>query len=66
MERTLRIASIVFIAVAFFFVWRQDTDAVFVAGVLGASCFFLAMRYEIVERRSRRDAERREPEENKQ
>jgi hypothetical protein len=58
-ERTLRILSFVFIAIAFFFLWRRDLDAVFVAGVIGACCFFLAMRFEIEARRDRRDAERR-------
>jgi len=58
-ERTLKILSFVFIAIAFFFVWRGDVDAVFVSGVIGACCFFLSMRYEIQARRERRDAEKR-------
>jgi len=58
-ERTLKILSFVFIAIAFFFVWRGDADAVFVSGVIGACCFFLSMRYELQARRDRRDAEQR-------
>jgi hypothetical protein len=58
-ERTLKILSFVFIAIAFFFVWRGDVDAVFVSGVIGACCFFLSMRYEIQARRDRRDAAQR-------
>jgi hypothetical protein len=61
-QRTFKALSFVFIAVAFFFVWRQDLDAVFIAGVMAASCFFLSMRYEIVARRERREAERRSAE----
>jgi hypothetical protein len=59
-ERALKILAFVFVAIAFFFVWRQDLDAVFVAGVIGACCFFLSMRYEIERRRDSRDAERRQ------
>ena len=66
MERSLRILAFVFIAVAFFFVWRQDLDAVFVAGVIGACCFFLSMRYEIERRREKSDAERRQAESDEQ
>ena len=62
MERALRILAFVFVGIAFFFVWRQDLDAVFIAGVVGACCFFLAMRYEIERRRDARDAERRQRE----
>jgi hypothetical protein len=59
-QRTLKILSFVFIAIAFLFLWRQDLDAVFVAGVIGACCFFVAMRYEIEDRRTLRDKEREE------
>jgi len=61
-ERTLRILAFVFVGIAFFFVWRQDLDAVFISGVVGACCFFVAMRYEIERRRDLRDAERRQRE----
>jgi hypothetical protein len=43
-ERTLRILAFVFVGIAFFFLWRQDLDAFFVAGVVGACGFFWALR----------------------
>ena len=65
MERTFKVLSFVFIAIAFFFVWRQDLDGVFVAGVIGAACFFLSMRYEIQARREKREAEQRSAEKDR-
>ncbi len=40
MERVFQISAAVLIGVAAFFVWQGSTDAVFIAAVAGAVCFF--------------------------
>ena len=49
-ERLFQILAVFFGAVAAFFLWRGSTDAMFVAGVVGAACFFLSIRFQIKER----------------
>lgn len=57
MERIFQILAVILIGVAAFFVWRGDTDAVFVAAVAGAVSFFLSVRFEIGSRVNERKAE---------
>ena len=57
MERVFQILAVILIGVAAFFVWRGDTDAVFITAVAGAVCFFLSVRFEIGKRVNQRKAE---------
>lgn len=57
MERIFQILAVILIGVAAFFVWRGDTDAVFIAAVAGAVSFFLSVRFQVGERVKQRKAE---------
>ncbi len=57
MEKTFQILAAVLIGVAAFFVWKGNTDGVFVAAVAGAVCFFLSVRFEVGKRVKQRKAE---------
>ena len=57
MERFFQILAVILIGVAAFFVWRGDTDAVFIAAVAGAVSFFLSVRFQVGERVKQRKAE---------
>lgn len=59
MERIFQISAVILIGVAAFFLWRGNTDWLFVAAVLGAVCFFLSIRFEVKERLDSRNAETR-------
>lgn len=49
--------AVILIGIAAFFLWRGNTDGLFVAAVLGAVCFFLSVRFQIRERLNQREKE---------
>lgn len=57
MERLFQILAVILIGVAAFFLWRGNTDGVFVAAVFGAVCFFLSFRFQVKERLEQRKRE---------
>jgi hypothetical protein len=57
LELLFKILAAVFLGVAAFFLWQGNKDGVFVSAVLGAVCFFLSVRFQIAEKRKRKDAE---------
>ena len=57
MERFFQILAVILIGVAAFFLWRGNTDGVFVAAVLGAVSFFLSVRFQVKERLKKREIE---------
>lgn len=59
MERLFQILAALLIGVAAFFLWRGNTDGLFVSAVLGAVCFFLSIRFQVGERLKQREAERK-------
>lgn len=62
MELTFKILAAVLIGVAAFFLWQGNYDAVFIAAVLGAVCFFLSVRFEVGARVKQRRADEEEGE----
>ena len=50
MERIFQIVAVILIGVAAYFLWRENTDGVFVSAVLGAVAFFLSVRFQVKER----------------
>ncbi len=57
MERFFQILAVILIGVAAFFLWRGNTDAVFISAVLGAVSFFLSIRFQVKERLKKREIE---------
>jgi uncharacterized membrane protein len=57
MERFFQILAVILIGVAAFFLWRGNTDAVFISAVLGAVSFFLSVRFQVKERLKKREIE---------
>ena len=57
MERLLQILGVIFIIIAAFFLWKDDTDALFISAVLGAVCFFLSIWVEVGKRVEERKGE---------
>ena len=49
-ERLFQLLAVIFGAAGAFFFWRGATDAMFIAGVIGAVCFFLSIRFQTKER----------------
>ncbi len=60
MERVFQILAAILIAVAAFFLWRGNTDGLFISAVLGAVCFFLSFRFQVRERLKQREDSRKE------
>ena len=58
MERFFQILAVILAGVAAFFLWRNNTEALFVSAVLGAVCFFLSVRFQVRERLKQRETER--------
>ena len=50
MERLFQLLAVILAGIAAFFLWRNNNDAMFVSGVLGAVCFFLSYRFQVGER----------------
>jgi hypothetical protein len=68
-ERIFQIAAAVIALVAVYFLWAGNSDRAFVAGVIGAVCFFLSVRFGVKARladraASREDQERSNPRES--
>jgi hypothetical protein len=59
MESLFQILAVILAGIAAFFLWKGNTDGLFVSAVLGAVCFFLSIRFQVKERLNRRDAEAR-------
>ncbi len=57
MERFFQILAVILIGVAAFFLWRGNTDAVFISAVLGAVSFFLSVRFQVKERLKKKEIE---------
>ena len=55
LELLFKILSVVFIGVAAYFLWQGSKDGTFVSAVIGAVCFFLSVRFQIVERNKQRE-----------
>jgi hypothetical protein len=47
MERIFQIPAVILIGVAAYFLWKGNTDGVFIAAVLGAVSFFLSVRFQV-------------------
>lgn len=62
MVKLFQILAVIFIGIAAFFLWRGDYEAVFIAAIFGAICFFLSVRFEVGKRVNERVNERREAE----
>lgn len=60
MERLFQISAVILIGIAAYFLWRGNNDAMFVAAVGGAVCFFLSVRFQVKDRLETRQAEKRE------
>lgn len=50
-------AAVILIGVAAFFLWNGNKDGVFIAAVLGATAFFLSVRFQVKERLKRKENE---------
>lgn len=60
MERIFQIAAAVIGVVAAYFLWIGNTERAFIAGVLGAVCFFLSVRFQVKARNEVRERQRHE------
>jgi hypothetical protein len=54
MERLFQILAAILIVIAAFFLWKGNTDALFISTVAGAVCFFLSVRFQVKERMEQR------------
>ncbi|HKX84306.1 MAG TPA: hypothetical protein VJL58_08805 [Pyrinomonadaceae bacterium] len=61
MERVFQIAAAIIALVAAYFLWIGNSERAFVAGVLGAVCFFLSVRFQVKARNEAREQEKAEP-----
>ena len=57
MERLFQILAVILIGVAAFFLWQGNGDSAFIAGVAGAVCFFLSVRFQVKNRIKQRESE---------
>ncbi len=57
MERFFQILAVILTGVAAFFLYRGNTDGVFISAVLGAVSFFLSVRFQVKERLKKREIE---------
>lgn len=57
MERIFQIVAVILIGVAAYFLWRGNTEGVFVSAVLGAVAFFLSIRFQVKERLKKKETE---------
>ncbi len=57
MERFFQILAVILIGVAAFFLYRGNTDGVFISSVLGAVSFFLSVRFQVKERLKKKENE---------
>ena len=54
LELLFKILAVIFIGIAAFFLWQGNKDGAFVAAVIGCVCFFLSVRFQVVERNKQR------------
>ena len=54
--------AVILIGVAAFFLWKGNTDALFVSAVIGSVCFFLSVRFQVKARLEQRETKRLEEE----
>jgi hypothetical protein len=66
MERIFQITAVILIGVAAYFLWRGNTDGVFISAVLGAVAFFLSIRFQVKERLKLRETDKEAQENNLQ
>ena len=64
MERIFQIAAVILIGVAAYFLWRGNTDGVFIAAVLGAVAFFLSVRFQVKGRLKQKETDEAQGNEN--
>lgn len=55
MERIFQVAAVILIGVAAYFLWRENTDGVFISTVLGAVAFLLSVRFQVKGRLKQRE-----------
>lgn len=55
LEIIFKILAVIFIGIAAFFLWWGSQDGTFVSAVFGCVCFFLSIRFQIVERNKQRE-----------
>ena len=60
MVKLFQILAVIFAGIAAFFLWRGNTDGLFISAVLGAVCFFLGIRFEVGARVEARRGEEKE------
>lgn len=58
LEKTFQIAAVILIGIAAFFLWKGNTDWLFITAVLGSVCFFLSYRFQVKERLEQRDRDK--------
>lgn len=58
MDRFFQVLAVILGGVAAYFLWKQNGDYAFVAGVLGAVSFFLSIRVQVKRRLNERERER--------
>ncbi len=54
LELILKILAVIFIGIAAFFLWQGSKDGTFISAVLGAVCFLLSIRFQVLERNKKR------------
>lgn len=57
LELLFKILVVVFVAIAAFFLWQGNQEALFVSAVLAAVSFFLNVRFQFAERKKQRQTE---------
>ena len=66
MELVFRIVAVILIGIAACFFWRGNNDGAFISAVLGASAFFLSIRFRIKERLEEEKEKRRKGKEEQE
>lgn len=57
MVRVFQVLAFILAAIAAYFLWQENNDAMFAAAVLGAVSFFLSMRFQVKARLKQREDE---------
>ncbi len=57
LEKLFQILAVIFIAVAAFFLWQENSDGVFVSAVLCIVSFVLSYRFKLKDRLEKRETE---------
>lgn len=64
MVRIFQVLAVILAGIAAWFFWKDNTDGVFAAAVLGVVSFFLSLRFQVKARLKEREAARPEPDES--